>query len=142
MRTLLRMGFVCLAAVVGWMPLPAHASLEDIERTTRQLSQAIQSYRQQQKEPWNADEASVHRDPMQALVNFRGQPLVSPAVREGPWLHGIIWSETHPLIAVGGQLFSEGDTVGPCKIIKIYPDYVVVQKGDQQETIALDRSLE
>lgn len=130
-------------AGMALMPLPVQAALEDIDQTTRQLSQAMKSYRDQEKEP-GKDDTAFRRDPMQALVDSKGQPIASAStgVREGPWLQGIIWSDTHPLVAVGDQLFSKGDVVGPCKIIEIYPDRVVVQKGDQQETISLDRWTE
>ncbi len=130
-----------LIAGTGRIPPPAQASLEDIERTTRQLSQAVKFCRAQEKK-FDENSAVFRRDPMQSFLNSKGQPIVSPVVREGFWIQGIIWSDTHPLVAAGDQLFSQGDVVGPYKIIEIYPDRVVVQKGDQQETISLDRWTE
>ena len=126
---------------LGMMPLPAEAALDQIEQTTQQLSQAMKSYRDQLKERGEYDSA-FRRDPMQALVDSQGQLIGSVGSREGSWIQGIIWSDTQPLVVVDGQLFGPGEVVGPYKILEIHPDRVVVQKGDQQETISLDRETE
>ena len=122
-------------------PLPAEAALDQIEQTTHQLSQAMKSYRDQIKEPGEYDTA-FRRDPMQALVDSKGQLIASTGLREGSWVQGIIWSETQPLVVADDQLFAIGDVVGPYKILEIHPDRVVARKGDQPETILLDRGTE
>lgn len=139
MRLLLKSALLWIA--LGMMPLPAEAALDQIEQTTQQLSQAMKSYRDQLKEREEYDTA-FRRDPMQALVDSQGQLIGSVGSREGSWIQGIIWSDTQPLVVVDGQLFGPEDVVGPYKILEIHPDRVIVQKGDQQETISLDRETE
>ena len=139
MRACFKIALLLLA--LGMTPRPAEAALDQIEQTTHQLSQAMESYRDQLKERGGYDTA-FRRDPMQALVDSKGQLIASAGLREGSWLQGIIWSDTRPLVVVDDQLFAAGDVVGPYKILEIHPDRVVVQKGDQPETILLDRGTE
>ena len=139
MRALLKTGLLFLA--LGMLPRPAEAALDEIEQTTQQLSQAMKSYRDQLKERGEYD-TGFRRDPMQALVDSKGQLVASAGLREGSWVQGIIWSDTRPLVVVDDQLFGVGEVVGPYKILEIHPDRVVVQKGDQPETILLDRGTE
>ena len=139
MRALLKIIFLWIA--LGMMPRPAEAALEQIEQTTQQLSQTMKSYRDQLKERGEYDSA-FRRDPMQALVDSQGQLIGSVGSREGSWIQGIIWSESRPLVVVDDQLFGPGEVVGPYKILEIHPDRVIVQKGDQQQTIFLDRETE
>ena len=139
MRSFLKITLLWI--VLGMMPLPAEAALDQIEQTTQQLSQAMKSYRDQLKEREEYDSA-FRRDPLQALVDSQGQLIGSVGSREGSWIQGIIWSDPHPLVVVDNQLFGPGEVVGPYKILEIHPDRVIVQKGDQQETISLDRETE
>ena len=139
MRSLLRSALLWIA--LGMMPMPAEAALDQIEQTTQQLSQTMKSYQDQLKERGEYDSA-FRRDPMQALVDSQGQLIGSVGSREGSWIQGIIWSDTQPVVVVDGQLFGPGEVVGPYEILEIHPDRVIVQKGDQQETISLDRETE
>lgn len=141
MRSPRRSVFFFGLAGLAMMPLPAEAALERIEQTTHQLSQAMESYRDQVKERGEYDTA-FRRDPMQPLVDSKGQQIASGGLREGTWIQGIIWSEMRPLVVVDDQLFGTGEVVGPYKILEIHPDRVVVQKGNQQETISLDRGTQ
>ena len=139
MRACFKIALLLLA--LGMTPRPAEAALDEIEQTTQQLSQAMKSYRDQLKERGEYD-MGFRRDPMQALVDSKGQLVASAGLREGSWVQGIIWSDARPLVVVDDQLFAAGDVVGPYKILEIHPDRVVVQKGDQPETILLDRGTE
>ncbi len=113
-----------------------------LERTTRQLEQALRLYGEQMKERGEYD-GLFRRDPLQPLVNSQGQPVgILSTGREGMWIQGIIWSPNRPLVVVDDRLFGQGDVIGPYKILAIHPDRVVAQRGDQPETIALDRPLQ
>lgn len=119
------------------------AAQGSLERTTRQLEHALRSHRQLAQEN-KAHDGVFRRDPMQPLVDAQGKQVGgggSMAVgREGMWIQGIIWSPGRPLVVVNDQLFGQGDSVGPYKILTIHPDRVVAQRGDQSETISLDRT--
>ena len=130
-----------LTAAPAPPPAPSQATADLIEQTVQKFSRAMKSYRDQDPAQ-NQKEGVFLRDPLQALVDSKGQPIVLLVAREGTGIQGVIWSDAHPLVASGGRLFSKGDFMGSRKIIEIYPDRVVVQKEDGEETIFLDRWTE
>ena len=136
-----RMGALLTLILCLQMPGQAEAAIDTLERTTRQLSQALQTYRSRFQQEGRYD-AVFQRDPMQAMLNSQGRVTVSAGLGEGLAVQGIIWSEARPLVVIDDHLFAQGDVVGPYKILEIHPNRVVAQLGDESKVIQLDRDLQ
>ena len=119
----------------------AECATENLERTTRRLSQALETYRGELHRQGGYDPV-FHRDPMQVLVDSKGAIMSSAGLHDGLAVQGIIWSQAKPLVVIDDRLFAQGDTVGPYKIVTIRQDGIVVQNGDQSQEILLERGIQ
>ena len=111
------------------------------ERTTEQLSQAVQTYRDLTKEAGNYD-VVFRRDPMRPLIDAQGGLVTSAGLHGGLSVQGIIWSTDRPLAVIEDELFGAGDVLGPYTILQIREDGLIAQRGQDFLFIPLDRGLE
>ena len=129
-----------VACVMLFVTSPAIAASADYGRTTEQLSQAVGLYKDLSKQQSRYDVA-FRRDPMRPLVDAQGNLTTSAGLRDGLSVQGIFWSEGRPLVVIEDQLFAQGDTIDQYTIREIRQDGVVVQSGNETQTIPLDRGL-
>ncbi len=120
-----------VAACVGWSPTAsADAIPKDDRQLVHELSQAVDAARRfsAQTPPFDA---VFRRNPMQPLVNDKGEPMGMATSHDGPAVQGIIWSEEHPLVIIDDELMGKGAVMGPYTISEIRSDGVVVAyKGE------------
>jgi len=74
-------------------------------------------------------QAAEGRDP------FQFGPREATQSTSGPLLTGIIWDAYSPLAIVEGEPVTLGQTVRGWQIIEIQPDYLIVQRDSQRQTL-------
>ncbi len=128
-------------ALVALSGASANANSFVSERTVQQLAHAVKTSRALSDDavPYNA---VFRRDPMQPLVDERGQWISSSGFGSRLSVQGIIWSDQQPFAVVDDELYASGATVGPYTIIEIQKLGIVVQQGDSRLFIPLDRGFE
>ena len=130
---------VTIAVLATGSPVRA----DSIERTTKQLAQAVETWTTQAKTQWAGYEAGFHRDPLQPLVDGQGHVIGQVGGLQSGVLsvQGIIWSQEHPMAVIGDELVGEGATVGRYTVTKILQDRVEVQAGSETKVVMLDRGV-
>ena len=68
---------------------------------------------------------------------FVPQKEASPEVLPGLVLNGIAYDQTRPAAILNDQIVKAGDTVGPYKVVAIYPEKVIVSDGFSETEIRL-----
>ncbi|UCC95316.1 MAG: general secretion pathway protein GspB [Candidatus Omnitrophota bacterium] len=81
----------------------------------------------------------THRDPLNPLVNSRGEVLLK-AKKESPdlFLQGIIYSEKGSAAVINNELFHEGDLFEGYSIEKIERRRVILKKDDKEVILKLE----
>ena len=143
MRLLRRAARWTVGAVLLLMTAPAAGgtTVPAEERALQLLAQGI-AQAKRLLERFAPYEAVFRRDPLQPIVDDRGELISSIGLHSGYLVQGIIWSDAHPLVVIDDELFAQGDTVGPYTILRIAPDGITVQRAAEQLFIPLDRGLE
>ena len=80
------------------------------------------------------------RDPMQPLVDARGNIISSVGLHSGLVVQGIIWSEGSEearTALVDDEFYVQGDIVGPYRILEIRSDGLFAQSEDKTVFIPL-----
>ena len=119
-----------------WNPFGLAADPAEYESALKELSQAIELFRELSK-PGPTYEMAFRRDPMQPLVDAFGNPLVAIELEEGLTVQGIVWSEDFRTVVVDDKSYVVGDTVGAYKILEIRPDGFLAEKDSETEFISL-----
>ena len=119
----------------------AGASPSTYEQTFERLSQAITASQNLAKHMAPYD-AVFRRDPLQALIDERGELVRSSGLHGGFSIQGIIWSDTSPLAVIDDELHVQGDTVGPYTIQQVLPEGIIARRGTVALFIPLDRGIE
>ena len=110
-------------------------------RALNELREAMQAVRVQQQR-FAPYDAVFRRDPLQAIIDDRGQLISSAGLSGGLSVQGIIWSSERPLAVIDDTLVAAGETAGPYSVVDIQPDRVLVQRGDERLWIPLDRGVD
>ena len=129
-------GVLCALSIAG----PVHAA-HPYERTAEQLTATTLTYRNLVQEMRGYD-VFFHRDPMQPLIDARGQLVSAIGLHDGLAVQGIIWSDQKPLVIIEDELFTQGAQVGPYTILQVHTDGVIVQRENECLFIPLDRGIE
>ena len=127
--------FLLMASTAGGAAIPAEErALQSLTQGIAQATRLLACFA-----PY---EAVFRRDPLQPIVDDRGELSSSIGLHSGYLVQGIIWSDAHPLVVIDDELFTQGDAVGPYTILRIAPDGITVQRAAEQLFIPLDRGLE
>ena len=115
--------FLSFAILFGCLlgNFPAFANPPEPGAKGRMMASGLATMMEQFKElirPFVYD-PGMHRDPMQSLVNGDGRVLQTSGFHQGLALQGIIWSGDFKRVLIDNEFYSEGDTVGPYRILEI-----------------------
>ncbi len=126
--------------VLGLAGIGMNAPAFAAERTAEQLSQAVETSQalNQEMAPYDA---FFHRDPMQPLVDDKGNWVSGVGLTSGLSVQGIIWSDQRPLAIIDDELYTVGAVVGPYTIVEIRGQDIVVDRNGVRTTIPLDRGI-
>ena len=122
----------CLAGSIA-----TGAELQGYEQTFQQLSKALETCRASSAEQVGYD-AGFGRDPMGPLVDAQGQIAVPLGLRGGHALQGIIWTHGAPMVLIDGELYREGDALGPYTIREIQEKGFFAVRGKNRQWIPLN----
>ena len=114
MKTIFRAFLIfCLGANAAFAAMPA-----EYEAAAKQLELAIGTFRAFSK-PKEALNLGARRDPMQPLIDTKGNVISSSGTRGELVVQGIIWSEAFKTVLIDDEFYGEGDTVGSYRILEI-----------------------
>ena len=120
------------------------AEFADYEAVSKALTHATETLRSFTKSAAEKD-AMVRRDPMQPLMDDKGNIVRSAGLKEGFGLQGIMWSEKFKkTVLIDEQFYTEGDVVDNYQILEIRPNGFTAKMGKDTIFIPLypDRQTE
>ena len=126
-----------LALFAGFTPAVfASPQIEDYEASLTAFTKVSGLYRDWAK-PSPAYDVTLRRDPMNSLVDPQGFVIHGAGLHDGLAVQGIIWSGKERSALIEDEFYSEGDQVGPYRILKIEPNGFWAQKAGQKVFVAL-----
>ncbi len=119
----------------------AEITARECERIASELSQTIKTCPDLAKQSvWH--DMVFRRDPMQSLIDEKGNLTNAAGLHEGLALQGFVWSREFSVALIDDMFFSQGDKVGPYKILEIRNDGLVAERDKQVIFVPLYRESE
>ena len=113
------------------------AEPSDYELTVKALSRVVESARELSKTGAAGYNVLFRRDPLQPLVDGSGNVINSAGLHAGLSVQGVIWSDKFKSVLIDDELYGQGDTIGPYRILKVRADGFLAQKGNETVFVPL-----
>ena len=122
-----------LGVLVLFLAAKVFASVSEYEADAEQLVQTLKKASAGPVSPKPKPTPLDLRDPMQPLLDKRGNVQQQSGPDQGFVLQGIVWTDKERAVLINGEFYKQGQTVGACRIREIKQNGFVAEV--QGETI-------